>query len=245
MRRSPRRTHSGEVLALARACPPTGSPAASSRSGTVCRVKSVGYTRSSSSHAIGIDTVAAGVPARRERHRERLAPAVLVVVEEDLAGAPAHRPLHRHVLGPLALHVPRDRLRDRAGRVEIEVAHDRQIEMEAGPARRLDERDQAEALQDLADPERQPPRAGEGAPMQLRLLAAALLARVEVRVEIEDDEVGVIEDRPLQRRLGAGELPAPARSRPAQDSMRENQACSSSPAIWPSQSRVARFSQTR
>ena len=46
--------------------------------------------------------------------------------------------------------------------------------------------------------------------MQLRLLALGFLSRVQVGIEIEYDEVGIVEHRLLQGCLGAGELPAPA-----------------------------------
>ena len=96
---------------------------------------------------------------RRVRRRQRLAAAVLVVVEEDLAGPPPDRPLHGHVPGPLPLHVPRDRLGHPARGVEVEVAHDRQVEVQAGPARGLDEGGEAEPAEDVADPEGEPARA--------------------------------------------------------------------------------------
>src|SRR5207302_460194 len=81
--------------------------------------------------------------------------------------------------------------------VEVEVAADRQVEVEARAARGLDEGDEAQALEDLPDPKRQPARAGERAAVQLRLPAPAFAPRIEVGVQVEDDEIGIVEDRAL------------------------------------------------
>ena len=51
----------------------------------------------------------------------------------------------------------------------------------------------------------------EGAAVKLGLLAAGLAPRVEVGIEVEHDEVGIVEDRALERRLRAGEATAPDR----------------------------------
>ena len=50
------------------------------------------------------------------------------------------------------------------------------------------------------------PGAAKSLPVELRLLALALPARIEIRVQIEDDEVGIVEYRALQVLFRAGEL---------------------------------------
>src|SRR5215210_3944759 len=115
---------------------------------------------------------------------ERLAAAVLVVVEEDLSGAALHRPLQRHIPGPLLQGIAADCFRNRASRVIIELAENRQIQMQSGTTRCLDEDLKAERCQKIAKPEGQITGAAEGAPVELRLFALGLTARVLVRVEI-------------------------------------------------------------
>ena len=156
IRRSRHRAGAGEVLLRRRGSRPRRRPRASSAvgdgvDGEVGRVHGLQLVPGDRHRHRG-----RGMPPGRVGHRERLAAAVLVVVEEDLAGPPPHRPLDRHLARPLALHVARDGLRHAAGGVEVEVAHDGQVEVQAGAARRLDEGGEARAVEHLADAERQP-----------------------------------------------------------------------------------------
>ena len=182
---------------------------------------------------------------RRKRRRDRLAPAVLVEVEEDLSSPGAHRPLDRHVTRMVLQDVSSDRAGDLPNRVVVQVPLDREIEVETGAPRGLDERDEAERVEQIADAKRQRAGPGERLAVELRLRSLRLATRVEVGIEIEDHEIGVVEHRPLERRLRAREGPAPdPRCRgpsPLAKTRRAARGCPSGRA----RAGVARFSQMR
>src|SRR5881394_3313445 len=96
----------------------------------------------------------AGRAPRRVGDVQRLAAHVHVAVHEDLAGALGHAPLERDVLRMLAHEMAADQLGHLARRVEIDGALDGHEDVQAGPARSLDDRVELHALQQLAQPER-------------------------------------------------------------------------------------------
>src|SRR5215204_800017 len=77
--------------------------------------------------------------------------------------------------------------------------------MQSGTTRCLDEDLEPERCQKITKPERQITGAGEGAPVELRLLAFGLTAGVLVRVEIKHHEIGKVEHRFVECRLRAHE----------------------------------------
>ena len=86
-----------------------------------------------------------------------------------------------------------------------------------GLARRLDDRLERHALQKLAQPERDFLALLERDGVELRLGALRLLARIDVRVEVEEHVIGKVEDRGFERlrassRSRCSSLPRPARA---------------------------------
>src|SRR3954451_20439953 len=84
--------------------------------------------------------------------------------------------------------------------------------MKTGAARRFYEDLEPQAGEHLADAECEVAGAGEGFAVQLGLFSLTLFPGVEIRVEIENDEIRVIQDRLLEIVLRSGKLPALAAS---------------------------------
>src|SRR2546422_979886 len=80
--------------------------------------------------------------------------------------------------------------------------------METGASRRLDEGGETERIEQISDAERQGASASKGLSIELRLRPLGLTTGIEVGIEVEDDEIGIVEHRLLERGLRAGEGPA-------------------------------------
>ena len=77
--------------------------------------------------------------------------------------------------------------------------------MEAGRAGGLDVGGEGGRIQDLLEGAGHLDGLGEGLAVELGLLARRLVAAVDVGVEVEEEEVGVVEDGGLDVRAGGGE----------------------------------------
>ena len=95
--------------------------------------------------------------------------------------------------------VPSDRLADVARLIEGHGTLDRHEHVQARLAGGLHDRLEGHLLQQLTQPERDAPADRETALVELRLRALRLLAGVDVRIDVEHQIVGVVEDRGLQR----------------------------------------------
>src|SRR5918992_1788851 len=93
------------------------------------------------------------MPPGTKNGGQRLAPAVLVVIEEDLAGAAHHRPLERNLTGPLLEGIAAYGLSDGSGGVVVELPNDRQIEVQTGATRGLGVDLEAEAGKQVPQPQ--------------------------------------------------------------------------------------------
>ena len=196
------------------------------------------------------------VPAQRHRDRrprartrrvdrsQRLPPGVLVVVEEDLPRPLLNRPLHRYVPWMRAHQELPDRLRRRPDRCVVETA--------AGSARRCaapscpsSSRTRTATASPGAPSATAPRRTSSRTPSGSAPAPSPclLLPGVDVRVEVEHDEVRVVQQRPLdvspRSRVNVVGSCAPSGS----GFTREYHVCSSMSASCPSQRSVGRLLQ--
>ena len=109
--------------------------------------------------------------------------------------------LHSSVMsfGCSAHQVPADQLRHVPRGVEVDRPLDRNEHVQTRLARRLDDGLERHALQQLAQPERHFLAFLERDRVELGLGALRLLAGIDVRIEVEQHVVGVVQHRGLER----------------------------------------------
>src|SRR4051812_227137 len=96
--------------------------------------------------------------------------------------------------------------RDRAYGVVVERARDRYVQVQAGLTRSLQERVQPNAFEQLSVPARDVTRTTEAFAIQLWLRTVGFVAGVDVRIDVGDQVVRIIERRPFDFGQTATEL---------------------------------------
>src|SRR5437763_10842241 len=137
--------------------------------------------------------------ARGIRDVEGLAAHVHVVIDEDLAGAFLDGPIERDVLRMRTHQVPSHGLADVARLIEGHGALDGHEHVQTRLSRGLHHRCERHFLEELPQPERNAFSDREAALVELGLGARSLLAGVHVGIDVEDEVLGVVEDRGLER----------------------------------------------
>src|SRR5437899_406940 len=92
-------------------------------------------------------------------------------------------------------HEAAQRFTRRSDRVIVQLAEDRNVDMESCPPRCLDERRERKRVQYVLEPKGDIAGLEERLPVELRFGTLGFLPRVDVGIEVEDDEVGIVEER--------------------------------------------------
>ena len=139
-------------------CRRGGRRARRSGVGTVAIVQSRASTTSTSSHVMGVETVAVGQPPHRVGRGHRVVAGVLVVVDEQRGGVPVLAPPGRGHLGRRPpLDLAGEGQRGAAQVAEAERRLDADVDVQPVAARRLRPADRTELVEHLVDDPGHPP----------------------------------------------------------------------------------------